>query len=247
MSVWDTYQSVINARGGTKRGSVLQREVRMLRSQLPHGLSFHTVDMDGETADVAIGNTDNLNTKYVYSLPGDDIRCGATIGWADNHWLVTERDANNEVYTRAKMLQCNFLLRWIDENGEIHEQWCIIEDGTKYLTGEYEDRHFIVTRGDTRIAMTIARNEHTVKFNRQSRFLIDDSDSEHKLAYALTKPFKLGWVYNNDGVYCFVLQEVNTTDDDDQERGIADYYKYYPRQDTPPSDSPDEGEQRGWI
>lgn len=97
------------------------------------------------------------------------------------------------------------------------------------LTGEFENRDFIATRGDSRIAVTLARNEQTVDLNRNIRFLIDDPDTKHKLAYALTKPLKLGGVFNNQGVYKFVLQEVTATDDDNHELGIADYYKYYPR------------------
>lgn len=75
--------------------------------------------------------------------------------------------------------------------------------------------------------MTIARNEHTVKFGREYRFLIDDPDSGDKLAYLLTKPLKVGKTYNNKGIYSFVLQEVVSTDDDNMELGIADYYKYH--------------------
>lgn len=95
------------------------------------------------------------------------------------------------------------------------------------LTGELEDRQFIVTRGDSRIAITIAKNSHTVKLGRRHRFLVDDDDDMEKMAFALTKPLKFAGVYGGKGVYKFVLQEVNTTDDDNQELGIADYYQHF--------------------
>ena len=96
------------------------------------------------------------------------------------------------------------------------------------LTGELEDRNFIVTRGDSRVAMTITRNEYTVKFGRKNRFIIDDPCSpDSKMAYALTKPLKVGKTYNDEGVFSFVLQEVTTTNDDNLELGIADYYKHF--------------------
>ncbi len=100
---------------------------------------------------------------------------------------------------------------------------------TTDLTGELEDRHFILTRGDSRISVMLARNVESVKLGRTNRFLIDDDDSPLKLAYTLSKPLKLGWVHNSDGIFKFVLQEVNTTEDDNQELGIADYYKFFPR------------------
>ena len=59
------------------------------------------------------------------------------------------------------------------------------------------------------------------------------------LAYALTKPLKFSRVYNDNGVFKFVLQEVVTTEFDNQELGIADYYKHFPKEtnvEVPPDD-----------
>lgn len=245
MSVWDAYQDRIECRGETKRGVALKREKRQLLTRVPDNLSYQTVTIFDQahgynieteemkagaiSKEVAIINSDNLNEKYIFSLPDDDIGHGDLVYWMGNHWLVTERDANTTVYTRAKMIQCNYLLKWVSDDDKICEQWCIVEDGTKYLTGEYEDRNFVVTRGDSRIAMTIARNDMTVKFGRENRFLIDDPASSIMLAYLLTKPFKLGGTFNNQGVFKFVLQEVNTTDDDNQQLCIADFYKHFPK------------------
>lgn len=229
MNPWDIYQSRMESTGTTKRDTWLRRERRFLMSKLPDSLSFFTVNINETDKDVAIVNTDNLNEKFIYSFPGDNLDPGEVVKWMDNHWLITERDESSEVYTRAKMIQCNYLLKWIDSDHIIHEQWCIIEDGTKYLTGQYEDREFFVTRGDSRIGMIIGKNEHTTKFKRGCRFLIDDESSENMLAYELTKPFKLGGVFNGRGVFKFVLQEVNTTDDDNQEFGVADYYIHFPK------------------
>ena len=93
------------------------------------------------------------------------------------------------------------------------------------LTGELEDRDFIITRGDSRIAIIIGRNEETAILDRIDRFLVDDPLSSHMLAYALTKPLKLSTYTDADGningVLGFVLQEVNTTDDDNTELRIA--------------------------
>ena len=240
MDVWELYQSRITAKGGTKRNAALQREVRMLHTKFPDGLSYHSVTIDNVERQVEIIDTDNLNIKFIHSLPGEDIDCGGIVNWMGYHWLVMERDANAEINTRAKMRQCNYLLKWVNDKGEICEQWCIVEDGTKYLTGELEDRQFIVTRGDSRMALIISRNEETVKLNRDYRFLIDDPDSQEQLAYALTKPLKVGQVYNGKGVFGFVLQEVQTTDDDNLELGIADYYKHFNKDDTPIVDSEEE-------
>ena len=82
--------------------------------------------------------------------------------------------------------------------------------------------------------MTIGKNEHTVKFNRNSRFIVDDMDSNIKQAFLLTKPLKTGHVYNGKGIFSFVLQEVVTTDNDNLELNIADYYKHFRKSTTVP-------------
>lgn len=250
MGAWDLYDARVVAHGTTKRGSQLMREKHYLLTRLPQHLSYHHVTIDGDERDVAIINTDNLDTKYIYSLPNEDIRHGGLVEWMDNHWLITERDANMEVYTKAKMLQCNYLLKWVDDDNVIHKQWCIVEDGTKYLTGEYEDKLFVATRGDSRIAVTIARNKDTAKLNRNNRFIIDDPLSPHQLAYQLTKPLKLGMSFGEDGVFKFVLQEVNTTDNDNLEEQIADYYLHFPRVVTEtidPEGNRDEDGKKVWL
>lgn len=87
------------------------------------------------------------------------------------------------------------------------------------------------------MALIISRNDETVKLGRDHRFLIDDLDSNQQIAYALTKPLKVGQVYNGKGVFGFVLQEVQTTNDDNLELGIADYYKHFNADSTPVADS----------
>lgn len=244
MSVWSAYENRIVAHGETKRDASFIRESRMLNMKLPDSLSYHTVkiypqeygyNIESEDVmqhclmqNVAIINSDNMNEKTICSLPSEDIELGSLVCWMGNHWLVCERDANTTIYTKAKLIQCNHLLRWISKDNQIMEQWCIIEDGTKYLTGEYEDKNFVVTRGDSRISMQIARNKYTVAFNREDRFLIDDPDSPHKMAYLLTKPLKRGITYNECGTFKFVLQEVTATEFDNHKLGIADYYKHFP-------------------
>lgn len=229
MSVWDNYEARINARGNTEREMSKRREMRYISTKIVDSLSYYVAIIEGEEREVSIINSDNLNQKKICSMPGEDLPLGGLVEWMGNHWLITEKDASNEMYTRAVMLQCNHILKWVDNDNVIHEQWCIVEDGTKYLTGEYEDRQFVVTRGDSRIAITIARNEHTAKLTRDNRFIIDDPDSPVPLAYLLTKPLKVGGVFNNEGVYKFVLQEVVTTDNDNFELGIADYYLHFPK------------------
>ena len=102
--------------------------------------------------------------------------------------------------------------------------------------------------------MMISRNDETKLFGRQNRFILDDPESPFKMAYSLTKPLKLGWTYNSKGIYKFVLQEVQTTDDDNTELCIADYYKHFPREtgsdgdgDNGNSETPETPGKKVWL
>ena len=217
MNPWNTYRSRINAHGITKRDSVLQRERAFLSAKLPASLSYHQLTVNGTVRNMAVINSDNLNLKTLCTMPGEDLPHGGLVEWMGNHWLITEKDANNEL-------------------------WCVIEDGTKYLTGEYGDNDFIVVRGDSRISLTLAKDEYSIQLNRNNRFLIDDYDSKNVLAYRLTKPFKLGGSYNGEGVLNFVLTECNTEDSDNIELHIANYYDHFPKEKPDEPDTPSGGD-----
>ena len=228
MEPWDVYGARIASKGGSKLEAAKQREVRYIQNHLIDNMSYHTALVDGEERKVAIINSDNLNEKTIISMPGEDLRHGALVEWMDNRWLITDRDVNTTLYTKCKMLQCNYLLKWVNSDNQIVEQWTVVSDGTKYLTGEFEDKHFVATRGDTRLSMIISRTDEVLKLDRQSRFIIDDPFSKEQLAYVLTKPLRMGWTYNDNGVFQFVLQEVPTSDYDNLDLKIADYYKHFP-------------------
>ena len=254
MNCWDAYRARSAIHGATERDRAKLDLTRRLRNQIPSTLSYHVLIVDGHEQNAVVLNSDNLNQKTICTLPGEDIRHGACIDWVDHKWLVTERDANTEIYTKAIMLQCNYLLRWVNKGGEIIERWCIVEDGTRYLTGEYTDAFFVATRGDSRISVTLPKDAETLALGRDARFIIDDYGTPDPLAYRLTKPFKLGGSFDDNGIVTFVMMECNTEQDDNLELHIADYYKYFPRVQEDNEEIPDNNlentsseEFRGWI
>jgi len=246
MNPWSTYSSRMGVRGGNRRGIVKRQEEFFLNHTMRDSLSFQQLVIDGEPREMTVLDSDNLNEKTLCTLPGETLRAGSLVEWADNHWLITELDAHSELYTKAYMQQCNYLLRWVAPDYQVVERWCIIEDGTKYLTGEYTDNQFIITRGDARVSLILAKDEYSIQLGRTNRFLIDDWDTHNTLAYRLTKPFKLGYSFNGEGVLGFVLTECATEESDNFERHIANYYDYFPRvshaEDSPPPDvTPSDG------
>jgi len=147
MDAWEAYQNRMAVRGITRRDAHFEREVQSIAQHLRDNLSYTSaviyapehgwniaseeVSQYAVTQQVAIINSDNLNEKMIMAMPGDEIENGSLVFWMEQYWLVTEQDANNTIYRRSKMVQCNHLLRWVNKDNERCEQWCIVEDGTK--------------------------------------------------------------------------------------------------------------------
>ena len=96
-------------------------------------------------------------------------------------------------------------------------------DGTKYLTGEFYQG--TVTVGDSRMQLTMPRDDETVVLNRGFRFLIDDPGATEPQAYEITKINRTGKVFDGHGVFVHMLSECNrNAATDNYDLMIADYY-----------------------
>lgn len=228
MGAWDAYRDRMDEYGFTKRGMFKEHTKAALRRKFKNSLSYHVVEINSDEQEIVIAHTQDRAEKKIYSMPDEQLVHGGLVDYANNKWLITEIDADNEIYQRGIMRQCNYILKWINHDGVLCEKWCIVEDGTKYLIGEKSAQMMSV--GDARIAVTVGKDEDTVELSRGMRFLIDDNDSEQVLAYQITKPNRLFNIYNGEGVFRFILTEVNLTDADNKELRIADYTTWMPRQ-----------------
>ena len=223
MRVLDMYKRRLGLRDDTARDRWLHNTQAWINKKLPRSLSYHTAIIDGEERRCAILSTQNDEEKKICSMPGEALVCGTYVEWMDNVWLITQLNAPNEVYQTALMTQCNYLLKWVNDKGEIISRWSIAVDGTKYLTGEFYQPYMTV--GDSRMQLTIPRDDETVLLNRGVRFLIDDPSSTQPQAYELSKINRAGNVYNGHGVFIHMLTESNfNPKTDNPELMIADYY-----------------------
>ena len=239
MDAWKTYKArlgvLTSSDRDNKRDSAATHTQESIRRKISSSLSYNLAKCNGCDIEISVGDiTGDFTTKKVFSMPGATLPHGSIIDWDNSKWLVTEVDAHHALYTEGRMRRCNYYLKWIDNNGNVIGRWCVVEDGTKYLIGEKSSD--IMSIGDARIAVTIGKDSDTNKLHRGHRFLIDDMDSCEVLAYEITKPNKLFNVYNGKGVFRFIMNEVNLTDNDNVDARIADYYSWKPEPDTYESD-----------
>lgn len=225
MGAWDAYIERVS-KVGTMRDALVEQAKTTIAQMSYDSPSCRHVKINDVWQYVLITHRQATDEKRICSIPGEHLRHGGVVDFAESKWLITELDADDEIYDRGIMLRCNYLLRWIGADGKLKEKWCVVVDGTKYLIGEASEETMAI--GDARIAVTVSKDSDTSELCRGARFLIDDPDTDKPLAYQITKPNKLFNVYGGNGVFKFILNEVQLTKEDNVELRIADYTSWKP-------------------
>lgn len=117
------------------RGALLEDAKISIAQMACDSPSCHDVLIDGIPQKVLITHRQKTGEKRISSMPNGHLIHGGIVDFANAKWLITELDADNEIYDRGIMLRCNYLVRWIGRDGDLKEKWCIIEDGTKLKRG----------------------------------------------------------------------------------------------------------------
>jgi hypothetical protein len=229
MDGWASYTQRMDAVGDNKRQMWVNRTSESIRRRAMTSPSTHLVTINGIEQYVSITHRAKISEKRICALPGEHLRHGGLVKFNSSTWLITEVDADNEVYERGLMRRCNHQLRWIGRDGIVRTKWCVVEDGTKYLIGEATSRYDnLMVIGDARIAVTIGKDDDTLELNRGLRFLIDDTDVSSPSAYQITKANRFFNTYEGEGVFRFILNEVVLTANDNISERIADYNNWMP-------------------
>ena len=226
VGAWETYKARIELRGCSKRDFRVNRSREHLSRLMMDSPALHLVTINGLEQYITVAHTDDMSQKKICALPGESLAHGGVVEFADNHWLITESDADDEVYAKALMQQCNHKLRWIGKDGNLKEKWCHVVDGTKYLIGEKSNE--LMAIGDARIAVTVGKDEDTIELERGVRFIIDDTDSGENLTYRVTKPNRFYNTFNGQGVFRFILNECVSEPGDNETLGIANMTDWMP-------------------
>lgn len=220
------YFDRIQYQGSTRRDAVKRRTQQSLLRKAKDSMSSPLdVSINGAPAQVLITNKPDSQQKKLIVLDGE-LKSGSVVAWGESHWLVVDTDKNDEVYPSGDIERCNYILKFKNAAGDVVQKHCIIADVTKYLIGEAWKS--MMTIGDSRMSLTIPRDEDTAILKRGTRFLIDDPIAAETCAYEITKPDRVTNVYDGYGVYKYLCREVNSSDADNKAELIPANEKYEP-------------------
>lgn len=181
----DYYRKIQNACGVESLQEAKRSQVKQdLNRDFKNTLDAYKVTIDDVEQDLTILKTNDSHTKKIKSRPNESFNAGQIVYWQNSHWLINEVDTNNDIITHGKMVECNHILYWQDNSGDIISRYVYVEDFTKYSNGETGNSTIII--GDNQYGVYIPIDKDTKKLKRGMRFVFDFEDSENPDVYALT-------------------------------------------------------------
>ena len=237
----DRYIARMNLHGTTQRERAKNRLIAHLNDRTQHSLSYKNILLNGEETKLIINSGTQPYYKEFQSLPSQEINIGDYVEWANSHWIVVTCDSDDEIYRDGKLNQCNYLLKWQNELGEIIERWAVIQSASKYNDGT--DSNAVITLGSDQLSIIIPIDSETIKLKKSmSKKFFIDGNTEDPTTYELTGTGNVPDTYNGHGVTSWIVKEcAYTATEDDLKYGVCDY-KAVDTEEAPttPPENPDE-------
>lgn len=219
----DRYSARMVLRGSTQR----ERELNRLKSDIirkaPNSLSYKDVKLNGEPTQIMINTGTQPYYKEFQSLPNQEINIGDYIEWANSHWIVVTCDSDDEIYRDGKLNQCNYLLKWQNELGEIIERWAVIQSASKYNDGTTSNN--VITLGSDQLSVIVPLDKEALKLKKSmSKKFFIDYNTEEPTTYELTGTGNVPDTYNGHGITSWIVKEcAYTASEDDLKYGVCNY------------------------
>lgn len=220
----DRYTARMNLHGTTQRERMVNRTRQNISNKVVDSLSYKpNVKINGVPSYLVINSGTQPYYKEFESLPGQEINVGDYVEWANSHWIVKTCDYDDELYRDGDLEQCNYLLKWQNELGEIIERWAVIKSASKYNDGLAETK--VLSTGSDKLSIVIPLDAEALKLKKSKgkKFLID-YNKEDPSAYLLANTGNVPDTYNGHGVTSWIVEEcIYTASEDDLKYGVCDY------------------------
>lgn len=218
---WEVFERIAKVNGNSKREIDLNRARRNIAIKVVNNPSCKDVKING-IDDILIINTGTQPYyKKFRSLPNHHIQSGDYVEWADSFWLVKTADFDEELYIDGMLQQCNYVLKWQDEDLNIIERHAVTQGATAYNTGLSETQ--LITIGYNQLLVLISFDKDTKKLTRERRFFVTNSSNDIR-PYRITSFDTTTNVYNGHGYISMMLSEDQIQNDDNLELLICNYH-----------------------
>lgn len=196
-------------------------QIQQLAANSP---GYKTVQIDDVDRNILVVRSGVITSKYIYALPNEDFDVGQVVYWNGSHWLITQRDLDNDIITRGFMEQCNREITWQNpKTRKIFSLWATVKK-PYYSNLESSGRIEVSTR-EFKIQMPYTDESKLINIGK--RFMLETIDGEPK-TYRCTSIDSITDRYDRDGritgfINMNVEQDLYNPDTDNMEVGICDY------------------------
>ena len=221
---YSTYASILMTHGKTKRERVINKSRHDTNILAPDSPAYKAVEIEGERRNMVIISSTVTNQKIIQSMPGDDFEIGQIMVWSKSHWLITERDADDEITVRGKIELCNRSIQWQnDENKQIVSRWGVVDK--PYFSNLNENN--VMTLSSREFRIKIPYDEESSLLDIGKRLMLEEINGRPK-TYRVTCVDAMTERYDRDNEQTGLLtinveQDQYDSNTDDQERMICDY------------------------
>lgn len=125
---YETYAAMLGRHGSTRRDRMVEKSKRDTLRMGPDSPAYKEVEIEGVPHHMMIISSTVTNQKIIRTMPGDNFEIGKIMLFSKSHWLITERDADDEITVRGKIELCNRSIQWQNhETGEIITRWAVVD------------------------------------------------------------------------------------------------------------------------
>ena len=104
-------------------------------------------------------------------LPIGSCKAGMYIKYKNRYWLIVGLVDDNRIYEKAVVALCNYLISWINADGNIVQRWVSASSASQYNNGETGTKFYFV-RSDQLMVLT-PDDDECLMLNSGQRFIID--------------------------------------------------------------------------
>ena len=211
------YEARVLLKGMTERDRRIARIKDDMIGKIIHNPSYKPnaviTDSYGDERHTGLVITNGTQEYYkeFEALPNTEIYAGDYIQWGRGVWLVQSCSTDDETYKRGHLWECNWLMKWENDDGDIIERWCFASSASKYNEGVEEDKVFILGSDQCKVYMPVDEEVLAVTKKKEMLFIIDNAIAGQPRIYEAHNPSN---VYSTFDIL---------RDDDGKIHGVTDW------------------------
>lgn len=228
----ELYKNRLQAQGGSTSNAMIQNSNSIMNQTFRNSTAYKLAVINGEEVDVRFyeGSSVNIDSDEPdYQLqfrPNVRYNVGTYVNIPNNmneyeDWMIV-MGSHAVMFPKYRILKCNYTLRWIADDKRIYEQRVVLKTRNSYSSGIWSNNFMVTLDNQIQVWMPFTELTKTIEYNR--RFLITYNEL-HPVSYKVTKVEDAV----AKGLVKLTLLQDEVGNEDNLDLMIADYYKYYPK------------------